>query len=282
MSALFERQPGAFIHSLQIARDIEPRQNPFLHSDTFITVMAGKTGSNIPGRILGKTFTDVESNWMYSAAIQLTLDGAEPTWSKDDWSFTPMSLSRLPDIANPTHLQNIGASSEKRPFASTVNLTVQTTAMRARLICEPRTEDIIDVSSWLQTVNFKRLSNSTRGPVNNSPVFDITPVMFMNHSTSILAHPGRVACCLNQSSSKYPQSIAIGYWSVNDGELFPHPVEQWPINMTVKWLYGPAAPWPADIEILSKVRNGVGADNWGYGSTQSAFMVNRPRTRCIL
>jgi hypothetical protein len=278
MSALFERQPGAFIHSLQVTRDIEPRQIPFLHSDTFFTKNPSREGANIPGRILAKAFTDVKSNWMYSAAIQLTLDGDEPVWSKDGWSFTPVSISKLPDIANSTRLQNIGESAEARPFSSTVNLTIQTTAMRARLICEPRSEDVMNTSSWLQTVHFKRFSNSTKGPVNNSPAFDITPIMFTNRSTSMLAHPGRFACCLNQSSGTYPQSIAMGYWSANDGNVFPHPVEQWPLNMTVKWLYGPAAPWPADIEILSKVRNGNGRDDWGFGSTQSAFMVPTPQT----
>jgi hypothetical protein len=117
--------------------------------------------------------------------------------------------------------------------------------MRARLNCSSIEEDIASVSSWLQTVHFKRLSNVTSGL--NTTGFELKQNMFHWPFTSPATHPGRVNCCLNISTPD-PQPIAIGYWSTNEGNHFPHPGTEWPKNLTVKWIHGLASPWPVDIE----------------------------------
>jgi hypothetical protein len=200
MSVFFERQPGMLESSIRATRTIEPRQIPFLHPDTVLsnyidveltvpdTVFSNSfdvnadvplhpSGAETIRSIIAKSFTNFASNWLYSATIELALSGIEPPWSKDGWSFNPGFFSALPDTANPTKLQKVGELAENAtPFLSTVNVTLQTTAMRARLDCSSIEEDIASVSYWLQTVHFKRLSNVTSGL--NTTGFELTQNMF--------------------------------------------------------------------------------------------------------
>jgi hypothetical protein len=279
MSVLFERQPGMLENSIQATRTIEPRQIPFLHPDALLsddTVLNSNAtsypeGGNTIKSIIAKSFTTFESNWLYSATIELALSGTGPPWSKDGWSFNPVSFSALPDTANPIKLQKLGKLAEDAtPFLSTVNVTLKTTALRARLDCSSIDEDIANVSSWLRTVHFKRLSNVTSGLINNSPGFELRQNMFHWPFTSPATHPGRVDCCLNNSTSD-PQQIATGYWSTNEGNFFPHLGTEWPKNFTVKWIHGLASPWPADIEMppISTPDKCLG----GFEDKHSHFMV---------
>ncbi|KAH7402793.1 hypothetical protein BKA66DRAFT_480935 [Pyrenochaeta sp. MPI-SDFR-AT-0127] len=271
MSALFERESDTLLNTMQVDRAIEPRQLPFLHSDTFDDALLAFGRRKLPGRIVANTFSHLQSNWMYSATIQLALDGTEPSWSKDGWSFTPASFRALPDAANSTKIQNVGENVDEHGiFAPSVNITLETSAIRGRLECSPLDEDIANVSSWLETVRFERFSNSTKGPVTNSVGYDLTPNMFTHNSTSPLTHPGRLACCLNSSQSNEQGTVAIGYWSTNNGKYYPHSSAPWPINMTVKWIHGSASPWPADIEFL-KDKEALS----GYTPNQSSFMFSK-------
>jgi hypothetical protein len=101
MSVLFERQPGMLESSIRATRTIEPRQIPFLHRDivlsTYIdfqlmdpdTVFSNSLDVNadVPSRpngaetirsIIAKSFTNFESNWLYSATIELALSRTRP------------------------------------------------------------------------------------------------------------------------------------------------------------------------------------------------------------
>jgi hypothetical protein len=257
MSALFERQNSVLSHSIQALRFVEPRQIPHVTSDAYNAALSRgeEAGINgVPGRILKNLFTNAQSNWMYSATIQLTLDGAEPPWSKDRWSFLPVSLAPLPDSSNASQIQNLGASTaETSGLLTSTNFTFSTTATRARLECEA-IPDIANTSTWLEEVQYQKFRNSTRdGLTPTLTAYDPTHNMFGYNYTSLLTHPGRLACCLNQSLENQTQPLAIGYWSsTGDVQYWPNANKAWPMNVTVKWLRGLAMPWPSEINYLQK------------------------------
>jgi hypothetical protein len=263
MSALFERQHGVFLHTVQANRLVEPRQIPYLTQEYYnnrATSGAGKP--DIPGRILTSLFSNAQTNWMYSATIQLALDGIEPPWSKEGWSFTPVTLPNLPDASNASNIQNLGTT---KASTQTINVTMSTQAMKARLDCSPIPETN-DTSTWLEKVSLEKLRNSSRSTHQDQIVYDLTSNMFSRDYTSLLTHPGRISCCLNASTKQYPQPLAVGYWSsTGDVQRWPNANRQWPMNLTVKWLRGPAAPWPTELNISR-------LDSNGYFFPRSKFM----------
>ncbi|KAF2828273.1 hypothetical protein CC86DRAFT_405278 [Ophiobolus disseminans] len=254
MSALFEREHGVLTTPLQVNRLVEPRQIPYLARDWYnrVLVQGDRQQSGIAGRVLGGMFANAQTNWMYSATIQLALNGVEPSWSKSGWSFLPLTLPDLPTSSNASHVQNIGAATPEvtQPLSST-NFTFTTTATRARLECESIPQ-VGDVSTWLDQVKFRQFPNSTQErPVPIQTGYEVTHIMFGYRYTSLLAHPGRVSCCRDPSRENETQSVAIGYWSTTgDIEQWPNEDVLWPRNVTVKWLRGLSAAWPTNVEML--------------------------------
>jgi hypothetical protein len=263
MSALFARQHGVFLHTVEANRFVEPRQIPYLTHEFYNNrLQSGGGKADIPGRILKSLFSNAQTNWMYSATIQLALDGIEPPWSKEGWSFTPVTLPDLPDVSNASNIQNLGTA---RASTQAINVTMSTQAMRARLDCSaiPETND---TSTWLEEVPLDELRNSSRSTHQDRTAYDLTSNMFSRDYTSLLTHPGRISCCLNASIGQYPQPLAVGYWSsTGDVQRWPNANRQWPMNLTVKWLRGPAAPWPTEFN-MSRL------DENGYYIPRSKFM----------
>ena len=269
MSALFQREHGVLLHTVEANRLVEPRQVPFLTNEYYnnrLQTVAGR--ADIPGRILTSMFSNAQTNWMYSATIHLALDGIEPPWSKDGWSFAPVTLPALPDISNASSIQNLGAT-KPRPFESSqaINVTISTQATRARLECSTIPE-VNDTSTWLEEIQLRALRNSSQSKNQDQIVYDITSNMFSRDYTSLLTHPGRLSCCLNGTTPQDPQPLAIGYWSsTGDVQRWPNAVRPWPMNLTVKWLRGSAAPWPTGLNLTR-------LDDSGFSILRSKFMFS--------
>jgi hypothetical protein len=259
-------------HSLVVPRLVEPRQIPYVSQDSYNRVLGYGDGqeSAVPGRIIRNMFTNAQTNWMYSATIQLTLGGVEPAWSKDGWSFLPAPLRDLPISFNASHVQNLGdsTSDESQPF-STTNFTFSTTATRARLECGDIPQ-VQNISSWLSQTRFQLLPNSTRGREN--PVrtgYEVTRNMFHQDYTSLLTHPGLPSCCLDASKANQTQSLTIGYWSsTGDMQYWPNTDTQWPMNMTIKFLRSNATRWPSGVKFLENSTIGFPISHSGYMFTE--------------
>ncbi len=71
------------------------------------------------------------------------------------------------------------------------------------------------------------------------PPNSIEWIYFLN--TSILANPTQLTCCGN-GTGQTPTPAAVRYWSGNFPLIIPCADEPWPINFTVKWIYGHALP----------------------------------------
>jgi hypothetical protein len=76
---------------------------------------------------------NLTAHWMYTATNQLALNGSEPAWSKDGWSFVPLDLRNvsllMPGKVDNKDQDDIGQSSR-------VNVST-TPAIRGRIECSP-------------------------------------------------------------------------------------------------------------------------------------------------
>jgi hypothetical protein len=242
MSALFERSSGQMINAMPIERTLElqqvPRSQPLANGYS-----AGTTGAT---PVLNKLFENIDTSWMYTAAIQLLLDGAEPAWSRNGWSFVPVDISHIerPAIQKTGQIDDEDgyASSPNDianglPMFSSMNVTLHTPAIRARVECSP-VDTVGNLSAWFATVNLTDEYdwNVTTNPQDWKPGWWAKRVGGGNISTSLFAHPTRLNCCGNMTGDD--DMVAIGYWSTPNSYAQPHSFEPWPVNITSKWLYG--------------------------------------------
>lgn len=247
MSALFVRSPGDITESIALQREIEIRQIPFLYN-----VSQSYVDSNTEeyvADVLLDISRDVSSHWMFTAPIQLILDGPEPAWSKNGWSFVPLDLS---NVTNETSLLDDEQSSV-RDF-SQLNISFTTQAIRGSIECSP-IDGLKNLTSWLTLLNFTdtdvwNVSTITPdadlgfavgapGEYSESSAYIFTPGYTPNNCigcTTILPSSIEAICCANDSTA------SVGYWSPNV-DLFPgEGPRYWQRNFTTKWITGPATP----------------------------------------
>ena len=260
MSALWQRDYGVLRSSAEVPQQLELRQVPFL---TQGQIYSTAHGQSYPASVLKALYTDLQSNWLYGASIQLSLNGTQPAWSSDGWSFVPTDLSA---VRNST-VQNYG-SSPTQPLQSFVseaaaNITLSTKGIRARLECSPyqalsntsnwyREQDLTNSSVWNVTANPRGLATGFElgcGLPNvhdySAPIMNIVPnktaygVCGSEWYTSFFVNPSRLICCVNDTTSEGGPA-SIGYWSANllypAVDLWSFP--KWPYNFTVKWIRG--------------------------------------------
>ena len=100
--------------------------------------------------MMAKVFSELQTNWLYTAVIQASLQGPEPAWSSQGWSFVPLDLASLtPKLSPQLAIQTeIGTTHQS---TSVANLTVQTTALRARAECS--VVENLGPKSWLMAQN---------------------------------------------------------------------------------------------------------------------------------
>lgn len=151
---------------------------------------------------------------MYDAPIKILMNETQMRWSHGAWNFAPV------DLDGPMMRPKNTATGQTA--VSPMNVTLQTTAIRSRLECEP-VGGIENKSSWLQYVDAETLettilkTTSFAGvvPPGLSGGYKIVDTLFAN--TSFATSPlgvseWKVSCCAN-GTFDHPQKAAVGYWS---------------------------------------------------------------------
>lgn len=257
MSALWSRTHSEKSFATQIPVSLEIRQVPLLlvghlNNNDFYS-------SSYRAEALRESFTNQTTSWMYGANIQLALNGSEPPWSSQGWSFAPVDLSALPTKT----LQNIGDDSATgdetgAPAPSSTLATLDTAAMHARLECTPY-DPFENTSIWMTKQDLTNSSywNTSANPTNLESAYELGTIACstdnpniglgmlcgtaggINVSTTFYVQPPQLSCCENRTEDEYGLA-SVGYWSANrsPGFLFPSVTDVYPFNLTVKWIYG--------------------------------------------
>ncbi|KAI3325397.1 hypothetical protein HD806DRAFT_490219 [Xylariaceae sp. AK1471] len=270
MSSLWTKAPGALSDMMTVPRALELRRVPMLSA---AQLPVSPSSPDTRSSSIKAIFANIATSWMYGATTQLSLQGPEPPWSSDGWSFVPSDIS----VISSQHSQQNGNSTAGVDLP--VNVTMETPAIRARLECSPydflddRTIwltkwDLTDKKHWNTTLNPKDLKTGYELGVNmeNRPAatmlylgqvpgpFD-TYKNFSGQYTTFFANSRRLQCCDNRTANS-AGSASIGYWSSNQRLAFAYPYisDTWPVNFTVKWIRGRpiqgimrAGQWPGDI-----------------------------------
>lgn len=253
MSALFDRGPGNVTEAITFNRTLEVRDIPFIFdtSQSFYP----DASDDYAGTVLAGLYTNLSSHWMYTAAIQLTLNGSEPSWSKAGWSFVPVELNDLDRINLPNNLD----TSDESLGGPTKNISLTTPAVRGRIECdEYPTQTLTNLSVWLTSTDLRNhtiwnastIPNDLEGGYQLGAVYSKLPSAILPitssenistcpNCTTVFVNPAEIVCCGNGSSSALDSSIAIGYWSPNTNPA-AWTVRNWQRNFTAKWIHGDA------------------------------------------
>ncbi|KAI3342654.1 hypothetical protein F4824DRAFT_115259 [Ustulina deusta] len=247
MSSLWAREGGALPSVVDVPRQLELRHVPQLSAGTQqFTSHAG----NYKQSLLSELFDNMRTSWIYGAAVQTSLNGSEPPWSSGGWSFVPYDLSIVP----PTTLQNTGNQAPVPKHS--MNATVDTSAIRARLECSPHEHlDLEDSKTWLTEWD---LNNATQWDKETSTTalsrgFELglsdvgdNALLYLDRQpddqgnyTTFFANNKRFQCCQNKTNGQIGPG-SVGYWSPNlqNGSFYPDFAGTWPANFTVKWVHG--------------------------------------------
>ncbi|KAI2467832.1 hypothetical protein F4781DRAFT_298912 [Annulohypoxylon bovei var. microspora] len=247
MSSIWQRGPGSVPFQVDVQRQLELRHVPRIEDGTLqFTSHAG----NYKQLALASLFSNFRTSWIYGAAVQISLNGSQPAWSSDGWSFVPHDLSSVPQ----TDVQNTG--NQTASPTSSMNVTVQTSGIRARLECSPHehlsltnttnwlTEwDLTNATQWNQTLDPDTL---TRGyELGLSRIGDNTMLFLDNNAstagnyTTFFVNNKRLQCCDNITDGEIGTS-SVGYWSPNlrNATFYPDFATSWPANFTIKWIHG--------------------------------------------
>ncbi|KAH7314105.1 hypothetical protein BKA65DRAFT_557747 [Rhexocercosporidium sp. MPI-PUGE-AT-0058] len=255
MSALWQREPFQLERPVEVAQPFQIRDVPFLYDKGSYHKTA-----KYKQDILANAFQNLETNWMYSAALQLTMNASQPAWSSDSWSFVPVFI---PNSFETVRQQTNSSSNEpqRKGYVATVNVP----AVRGRLQCSPLAPDIEDrfwltevdltaKSRWNQTLKPRPWESgyvlgcggNTRSGINYNPnMTDLTGTSgncsYIGGYTTVLAEI--IVTCCAQESEHQPDNASIGYWSPVNLRLYdpdlPSRLQQTD-NFTVKWIHGPA------------------------------------------
>jgi len=262
MSALFDRGPGVVSRPITFNRSIEIRDIPFV----FPTQQAlyPDTSNDYTAVVLQGLFSNMSTHWMYTATIQLALNGSQPAWSQDGWSFVPVGMDNLNSLDLPHDLVDSDLSVGGAPS----NVSFTTPAIRGRIECsEYPLHALTNISNWLTPQD---LSNHTTWNTSTIPRDDqesylqsgyrlgttgvyanqpsvITPFDQYDYTveascpgcTTVFVNPSSIVCCANGTSSDWDGSVAVGYWSPQTNPA-TWTTRNWGQNFTAKWIYGNA------------------------------------------
>lgn len=190
------------------------------------------------------------------------MNGSQPAWSKDGWSFVRLDLSNATTSLSSGD-KNASASGLGRNLnqnsamhASPFNVSFVTPAMRGRIECSNNgAEGFHNFSSWLSlwnpgpndTVVPEGVSGFELGaPWGHrdfpSMIFPLEPGCNWTNCercTSIYANPSQITCCGNSTSGSADSAVAVSYLSPNLSPYTWTP-RTWGHNFTVKWFTGNA------------------------------------------
>jgi hypothetical protein len=209
----------------------------------------GATYASRPSYLSEGILRVTQADWLYRALDELTLKTVPPLWTKDEWTFTPVNIARLP---NNTISQKTGSKSESEQTSALVtsrtNVSLVTPALRSRLECSTVQ---VPPSGWLdraEEVYPERTNEAIHGYVLPAILFEDTP-----YKTPVFTVPRRMGCCTNSTISG-GQSV-IAYWSSNTALTEKRPAQAvdmngplnlkeprvWSENFTIKWIVGPTS-----------------------------------------
>lgn len=244
-SALFEQTTGVISDPVSLNRSLELRQTPYLRkvNETYPPTFGGSRGAygyDYVGTTLSDLFGNLTNNWLYSGVIQATLNGTEPEWSQGGWSFVPVDLSGLKDRQKPTKEVD---PDKVETYASLVNITMTTPAIRGRVQCYQPEEIRNGSTRWLTNTTFT-------DPETNKTVRNVMPNNLMLGGP--LAPDAKyISCCYNHtikpSNDTLPQPVAIGFWTQDLADTSKY-VSASLNNFTVKWIQGDADPGHASMD----------------------------------
>ncbi|KAI1106361.1 hypothetical protein F4804DRAFT_330350 [Jackrogersella minutella] len=247
MSSIWQREPGTVPFQVDIQRQLELRQVPHLSEGTLqFTSHAG----NYKQSALASLFSNMRTSWIYGAAVQISLNGSEPAWSSDGWSFVPINLASVPEA----DVQNIGNQSALTQ--TSMNVTVATSGIRGRLECSPFEHlsltnttnwitqwDLTNATQWNQTSDPDLLKTGYELGLSrlgdNTMLFTDNNASTQGNYTTFFANNKRIACCENITDGVIGTN-SVGYWSPNlaNNAYYPDFATSWPANFTVKWIHG--------------------------------------------
>ncbi|KAI0165245.1 hypothetical protein GGR52DRAFT_101832 [Hypoxylon sp. FL1284] len=260
MSSLWNREPGMISSTYEVPRQLQLRNVPLLSSGH---LPEGPSERSYKVDAISSLFSNMKASWIYGAAVQLSLNGSEPPWSSGGWSFVPSDLSSIP------HETVQHAGNESEPLALTMNVTLETSAIRGRLECSPY-DFLSNDSVWLSEWDLKdtELWNTSASPdildrgyelglpierLDDSAMSLQLSAFFLNPPpgvydgsrnfsgdwTSFFVDDRRLQCCENLTGKEIGESSA-GFWSFNEGNgtSYPGVTDTWPANFTVKWIRG--------------------------------------------
>ncbi|PVH93069.1 hypothetical protein DM02DRAFT_604449 [Periconia macrospinosa] len=247
MSALFEINSGSSLVPLKVQRSLELRQNPIIqYDDRNFDWLIWDRNQNASET----SYRNSSTSWIYSATNQLTLQGAGPRWSLDEWSFVPLNLSQISQLQIRQQSMQTLSSYGKIQMPST-NVILKTSAIRSSLKCEP-IPLLEQKSSWV--IKHKIRYPSGLWTASKLPLAAYTlGTRLLNNTkfnTSLLADPAdALGCCINRSSNTHQS--ATGYWS----KVAIDAPAQWPevLPFVSKWMLGNAYRI-SDVVDLSQYR----------------------------
>lgn len=233
MSALFQNTQETVIRTIEMERALEIRTVPLLYGLESYRHSRGAGPGLAVSDLIADLYQNLATNWVYGATLELSMNSSRPAWSKGDWSFIPIDLS-----------QAVGGKPKSAALASSqspaVNVSVSTEAIRGRVECT-QYQGLDNSSLWLKQwdlSNHKVWNASTIPQGVGEAGYSLLGAL---GNTTILSDTFIIMCCANESSDEAAGS-AIGYWSpehsMHDG--FPFNQTPWPMNITTKWIHGPA------------------------------------------
>jgi hypothetical protein len=241
MSALLDSGDGVLINLSEIPQTLELRSVPIVRQRTFDTLsydlqVTSDQSVEESGRMVQDALYTSNTDWMYTAILQNAFRGPGPKWSQDDWSFVPVP-SVLEDHA---FAKDKKSTLEGNRFLT--NLTVQTSAIRARLDCStlqwPK-----DSTLWLDAQHGGGYTGHIILPSITGLDEFFTPVVAVddgNFTTRLTAQADLVRCCANLTLNSRYNPAVISYWTENWWD--PHSDGNGTNgNFTVKWIRGPAS-----------------------------------------
>lgn len=209
MSAIWTRDVLPVDSPVKMSRLLELRTAPHLFTTEVRDFESAYYLDTIRGKRFKGLYESSFQSWLYGAAMELSQTNPTPSWSKDTWSFVPVSIN--------ASLIRGGSWSElaKQRF----NTTIVTPAVRARLECHP-TEVMSNTSRWLTEIDFRMESNAEnkldidyQGIWNatNSPP-GLARGYILKGLAGLSSRYGSLICCANETDG-IPGEVAIGYWS---------------------------------------------------------------------
>ncbi|PVI08697.1 hypothetical protein DM02DRAFT_9443 [Periconia macrospinosa] len=264
LSALFRQDAGYLDSIVKLERTLELRQIPYIRqfnqTSGYPAIFSWKAEGGLGS--ITDFYSNLSTNWMYTAEIRLTTNGNEPAWSKEGWSFVPVNLS---DIGTMSRGQNdIGFNTEiATAHYSSVNVTLKTPAIRGRVICEP-IQEVSTTKHWLSHVPM--IDQATNVTTN---VTGLSSIMFIDtpYVGGMTPDARYLSCCFNQTDSaridSFFMTVAVGYWT-EIWQTRTEPEQGLPfarvtgstLNFTVKWVHGDGgfAELPEDYPRIGRNR----------------------------